>query len=120
ERACRAVSDRWYASEGRTLHVLDLRPALVWFPVVLVERLRSGGFRVSALGTQSPPLTRDACRHVVCSPMFPPAHRPQDFDEARFRTFVMRIIPLPGNLTHTAGKPVGGACKRRRSQPEAI
>ena len=32
----------------------------------------------------------------------------------------MRIIPLPGNLIHTAGKPVGGACKRRRSQPEAI
>ena len=30
----------------------------------------------------------------------------------------MRIIPLPGNLIHTAGKPVGGACKRRRSHPE--
>ena len=30
----------------------------------------------------------------------------------------MRIIPLRGNLTHTAGKPVGGACKRRRSHPE--
>ena len=32
----------------------------------------------------------------------------------------MRIIPLPGNLNHTAGKPDGGACTRRRSHPETI
>jgi coenzyme PQQ precursor peptide PqqA len=35
-----------------------------------------------------------------------------------FRTFVMRIIPLPVTLIHTAGKPVGGANERRRSHPE--
>jgi len=43
---------------------------------------------------------------------------PQDFHEARFRTFVMRIVPLPVTLAHTAGKPVGGACRWRRSHPE--
>ncbi|WBL65483.1 pyrroloquinoline quinone precursor peptide PqqA [Thauera sp. WB-2] len=42
----------------------------------------------------------------------------QDFHEASFRTFVMRIIPRPANLTHTAGSPVGGADKRCRSHPE--
>ncbi len=30
----------------------------------------------------------------------------------------MRIIPRPVTLTHTAGEPVGGACKRRRAHPE--
>ncbi len=30
----------------------------------------------------------------------------------------MRIIPLPATLIHTAGEPVGGACKGRRSHPE--
>ncbi|MER2555490.1 MAG: pyrroloquinoline quinone precursor peptide PqqA [Thauera sp.] len=30
----------------------------------------------------------------------------------------MRIIPLPGNLTHTVGNLAGGACKRHRSHPE--
>ncbi len=54
--------------------------------------------------------------HIIGVPRAPGG--PQDFHEARFRTFVMRIIPLPGNLRHTAGKPVGGASKRRRSHPE--